>query len=236
MLKILEKYINEQKKYSEQSKNQAIIMIGALSGYLDNTSQKKLVGTFEKMLELLNTPSELIRQSICKVIPQLARFFDDKSKKFLEDHLKILRESQDEKLIRGSAYAVSGIIKGLGMQTFLSLDLLTTIHKECFSKHSDQLRKIAGLYLYETLTISLGKVFEMYVEKILPDIMQCIADPKEPVRKAALQANRTIMSKLSNHAIKQVLPIFLKGLYNDNWRQKLASVEALGNTAFCAPR
>lgn len=43
------------------SKNQAIIMIGALASYLDNTSQKKLVGTFEKMLEVLNTPSELIR-------------------------------------------------------------------------------------------------------------------------------------------------------------------------------
>jgi hypothetical protein len=69
ILKILEKYINEQKKYSELSKNQAIIMIGALANYLDNTSQKKLVGTFEKMLELLNTPSELIRQSICRVIP-----------------------------------------------------------------------------------------------------------------------------------------------------------------------
>lgn len=98
------------------------------------------------------------------------------------------------------------------------------------------MRKVSGLYLYETLTISLGKVFEMYVERILPDIMQSIADPKEPVRRAALQANRTIMSKLSNHAIKQVLPIFLQGLYNDNWRSKLASVEALGNTAFCAPR
>jgi len=36
ILKILEKYINE--KHSELSKNQAIIMIGALSGYLDNTS------------------------------------------------------------------------------------------------------------------------------------------------------------------------------------------------------
>lgn len=60
-MKILEKYINEQKKYSELSKNQAIIMIGALATYLDNTSQKKLVGTFEKMLELLNTPSEMIR-------------------------------------------------------------------------------------------------------------------------------------------------------------------------------
>jgi hypothetical protein len=124
ILKILEKSLNEKTKYSEMSKNQAIIMIGALSNYLDNTSQKKLVGTFEKMLELLNTPSELIRQSVCKVIPQLARFFDDKSKKFLEEHMKVLKESQDEKVIRGSAYAVAGIIKGLGMQTFLSLDLL----------------------------------------------------------------------------------------------------------------
>lgn len=131
---------------------------------------------------------------------------------------------------------MSGIVKGLGMQTFIQLDILNTIHKECFSKHSDPMRKVSGLYLYETLAISLGKVFEMSVERILPDIMQSIADPKEPVRRAALQANRTIMSKLSNHAIKQVLPIFLQGLYNDNWRSKLASVEALGNTAFCAPR
>jgi len=90
-------------------------MIGALSGFLDNTSQKKLVGTFEKMLELLHTPSELIRQSICKVIPQLARFFDDKSRKFLEDNLKVIRESMNEKELRGSAYAAAGILKGLGL-------------------------------------------------------------------------------------------------------------------------
>ncbi len=64
----------------------------------------------------------------------------------------------------------------------------------------------------------------------------CISDPKEPVRRAALNANKTVMSRLSNHGIKQVLPIFLKGLENDNWRSKLASVEALGNMAFCAPR
>jgi hypothetical protein len=53
------------------------------------------------------------------VIPQLARFFVDKSKKFLEDHLAILRSSADDKTLRGSAYAVSGIIKGLGLQNFI---------------------------------------------------------------------------------------------------------------------
>lgn len=69
------------------------------------------------MLELLNSPSELIRQSICKCIPQLARFFEEKARKSFEEHFKILRESNDEKLLRGSAFAIAGIIKGLGLQS-----------------------------------------------------------------------------------------------------------------------
>ena len=60
------------------------------------------------------------------------------------------------------------------------------LQNECFTKHSDPIRKIAGLYLYETLSFSMGKVFEMQVEKILPNIMLCIADQKEQVRKAAI--------------------------------------------------
>jgi len=36
-------------------------MIGALANFLDNTAQQRLLGTFEKMLDLLNSPSELIR-------------------------------------------------------------------------------------------------------------------------------------------------------------------------------
>lgn len=44
------------------------------------------------------------------------------------------------------------------------------------------------------------------------------------------------MSRFSNHAIKRVLPIFLEGLEKENWRSKLASVEALGNMAYCAPK
>lgn len=122
------------------------------------------------------------------------------------------------------------------MQSLAQVELIPKAKKELFSKHADPLRKVSGLYLYETLSFSLGKVFEMHTVQILPDIMGCIADHKESVRKAAFQANRVIMSRLSNHAIKQVLPIFLSGLYSENWRTKLASVEALGNMAFCAPK
>jgi hypothetical protein len=131
---------------------------------------------------------------------------------------------------------VSGIIKGLGMTQFNQYDILGTLQKECFGKHADPLRKISALYLYETLSFSLGKSFEMHIVKILPLIQQCITDQKEQVRKAALNTNKALMGRFSNHAIKQVLPMFLKGLDTDNWRGKLASVEALGNMAYCAPK
>jgi len=42
ILKILDKFIHDGKKYSEQSKIHAIINIGVLSNYLDQKSEKNL--------------------------------------------------------------------------------------------------------------------------------------------------------------------------------------------------
>jgi len=72
--------------------------------------------------------------------------------------------------------------------------------------------------------------------EILENVLKCISDHKEYVRDAALAANKVMLQGLSNLGIMRVLPTFLKGLEKDNWRQKLASVEALGSMAFCAPK
>jgi hypothetical protein len=45
-----------------------------------------------------------------------------------------------------------------------------------------------------------------------------------------------IVMNFSNHAIKQVVPLILVQLQEDNWRVKYAAVEALGNMALCAPK
>jgi hypothetical protein len=92
------------------------------------------------------------------------------------------------------------------------------------------------LLLYETLSISQGRSFEPYAKEIIPNIMTCIADTREPVRKAANATNRQIISNFSAYAIKIVVPMFLEGLQTDNWRAKFAAVEAIGNMAFCAPK
>ena len=123
------------------------------------------------------------------------------------------------------------------MKFFKERDIIGILQKDCFTgKKIDPLRLQAGLQLYETLSFSQGKAFEPYIKEILPNIMNCIADAKEPVRACANAANQQIIRNFSNYAIKQVVPMFLEGLKTDNWRGKYAAVEAVGNMAHCAPK
>jgi hypothetical protein len=136
-----------------------------------------------------------------------------------------------------SAFAAAGLLKGLGMSFLVESDVLGIISKESFdSKKTDSIRKQAGLYLFESLAFSMGKSFEVFLDKVFPLVLGSISDQKEQVRSAALGALQTIMAMFSNYAIKQALPQFLNELQNDNWRSKFSTIEALGNMAFCAPK
>jgi hypothetical protein len=116
-------------------------------------------------------------------------------------------------------------------------ELLKSVNEVCFhKKNSKPHNKIAGLYLYETLSITLGKSFELYLVKVIDNILSQFADVKEEVRTASKQAMKAVMKNLSGYAVKQILPIFIEGIQKDNWRAKMASSEALGNIAYCAPK
>ena len=61
-------------------------MLARLAPFLEDTSQKKLYATIEHLFELSNqTQSEMVRQSICKCIPQISKFMPDKAKVYLKE-------------------------------------------------------------------------------------------------------------------------------------------------------
>lgn len=184
-----------------------------------------------------STKSEIVQKSICKCIPQLTKFMTEKAKNYLREQLTILQESKDEAIFKGTAYNVAGLFKAKGLKVLNEMDVINTFGNSYFqSKRADYIRKIAALNLFETLSFSMGRSFELYLDIVFPHILGSISDQKEVVRQAAGNALKQIMGNFSNHAIRQALPQFLKQLETDNWRSKISTVEALGNMAYCAPK
>lgn len=161
----------------------------------------------------------------------------DKSKIYLREQLAIVQESREEAMLKGAAYNAAGLFKAKGMKTLQEMDILRSFGNSYFqSKRADHVRKLGALNLFEALSFSMGRSFELYLEIVFPHILSSISDQKEVVREASLSALKRIMANFSNHAIRNALPQFLAQLETDNWRSKISTVEALGNMAFCAPK
>ena len=96
------------------------------------------------------------------------------------------------------------------MKEMKELDIFNTFGAKYFqSKRADYVRKLASLNVFEALSFSMGKSFELYLDTVFPHILGSISDPKEIVRQGATNALQRIMANFSNYAIKSALPQFL---------------------------
>ena len=71
-----------------------------------------------------------------------------------------------------------------------------------------------------------------YVGRVLPAVLDGLADENEGVREAALAAGRTLVELYAATSQQLLLPAVETGIVDDNWRIRHSSVELLGDLLF----
>ncbi|KAI3646171.1 hypothetical protein MP228_009099 [Amoeboaphelidium protococcarum] len=211
-----------------------IILLGTAAEFLDAQSER-VDYVLKQLFKALSIPSESIQIAVAECLPPLIRMKRKDSTRYIKDLFQDATENTSFATRRGSAFGLAGVVSGVGLKAFTDFDLIKKI-TECSNDKKSVEKKQGAMFIIEALAMIIKRLFEPYLMDVLPCLLTCFGDSSSDVRLAAIDAAKVVMSNLSSHSVKVVLPSVLAGLDEIKWRSKAASCEMLGSMAFLAPR
>ncbi|OAD81494.1 hypothetical protein PHYBLDRAFT_129715 [Phycomyces blakesleeanus NRRL 1555(-)] len=236
-LKIYETYLNTKAPNNQTHdyiRQSAVILYGGAAGYLQQ-GDPKVRTAVDKLIETLETPSEVVQSAVSECLPPLIKMIKEDVPAISETLLDRLFRSEKYAGRRGAAYGLAGVVKGRGITALKECSIMSKL-KDAIDFKRPYEYKQGALFAFETLSATLGRLFEPYIIQVIPLLLVCFGDTNLDVREATSDTARVIMSKISGHCVKLILPSILTGLDDRQWRTKKASVELLGAMAYCAPK
>lgn len=234
---LFDKYLSQPARATrdhDRIRESVVLFSGTLAGHL-KPGDKVIAGVIEKVIETLKTPSESVQQAVGECLPGLIKLEPQRAQDLLEMLMERLFESSTYGERKGAAFGVAGIIKGCGLSALRKYKILEKL-KDAVEDKKRVPRREGAVFAYETLSVALGRTFEPYVPAIIPLLLVCFGDATREVREATSFTCRSIMSGLSAHCIKLILPGILKCLQDRNWRTQTGSIEMLASMSFLAPK
>ena len=211
-----------------------VVMLGTAAKHLD-ASDTRVPEVIEKLIKTLSTRSETVQSAVADCLAPLIKMSKSSAPPLVEELFQQATNNSSFAVRRGSAYGVAGIVKGYGLAMLKEAKIIDQLKTAIEDKKSLE-RRQGAVFVIETLALMLGRLFEPYVMQILPLLLVAFSDASSDIRNATSDASRIIMSGLSAHCVKLVLPSVLSGLDDTRWRTKVGSVEMLGSMAYLAPK
>ncbi|BGP36319.1 translational activator of GCN4 [Rhodotorula kratochvilovae] len=211
-----------------------VILFGRLARHLDPADPrvKTVIG---RLVDALKTPSEVVQAAVCDCLPPLIKVIKNDVPDLADQLLNDLFNGAKYAERRGAAYGLAGVVAGRGLSAIQEFGVMGRLQDNAEDKKTMQARQ-GAVFGYEILSTVLGRLFEPYIQEILPTLLAAFGDSSPDVRDATQDAAKAIMSKLSGHAVKLILPTLLEGLDDKQWRAKKGAIELMGAMAFLAPR
>ncbi|KAK7258608.1 hypothetical protein RIF29_24189 [Crotalaria pallida] len=234
---IFENYLNktapDEEKY-DLVREGVVIFTGALAKHLAK-DDPKVHAVVDKLLDVLNTPSEAVQRAVSSCLSPLMQSKQDDGAALVTRLMDQMMKSEKYGERRGAAFGLAGVVKGFGINCLKKYKIVIILQEALAERNSAKSRE-GALLGFECLCETLGRLFEPYVIQMLPLLLVSFSDQVVAVREAAECAARAMMSQLSAQGVKLVLPSLLKGLEDKAWRTKQSSVQLLGAMAYCAPQ
>merc|ERR1719357_1225606 len=236
LLPVFEEFLDNAPSDSSYDivRQSVVILMGGLARHLekDDPKVRPIIG---KLINALATPSQQVQEAVANCLPPLTPSIKDEAPKLVGELLHTLLNTENFGERKGAAYGLAGLVKGLGILSLKQLDIMAKLTEALQDKKNHRYRE-GSLFALSQLCAMLGRLFEPYIVHVLPHLLLCFGDSNQYVREATDDCAKAVMSKLSAHGVKLVLPSLLAALEEDQWRTKTGSVELLGAMAFCAPK
>ncbi|RLN18249.1 translational activator GCN1 [Panicum miliaceum] len=234
---IFESYLNKRASDEETYdlvREGVVIFTGALAKHLSK-DDPKVHSVIEKLLDVLNTPSEAVQRAVSDCLSPLMVSKQEEGQALVSRLLDRMMKCEKYGERRGAAFGLAGVVKGFGISSLKKYGIAAKLRQSLEDRMSAKSRE-GALLGFECLCEKLGRLFEPYVIQMLPLLLVSFSDQVLAVREAAECAARAMMSQLTGPGVKLVLPSLLKGLEDKAWRTKQSSVQLLGAMAYCAPQ
>ncbi|KAG2121247.1 armadillo-type protein [Suillus clintonianus] len=218
----------------DQIKEAVVILFGRVARHLD-ASDTRIPSIVNRLVEALKTPAEQVQIAVSDCLVPLVKLMGPGVRELVDHLFEELFNGTKYASRRGAAYGLAGTIKGLGVGAMKEYDVINRLRTAAEDKKRFETRQ-GALFAFETLSNTLGRLFEPYITFILPILLTAFGDATADVREAAQDAARVIMGNMSGYGVKLILPSLLSGLDEKQWRSKKGSIELMGMMAYCSPR